>query len=176
MIVVISLNFSYVPSNCRYEGGKEIVYVKPLPVKSEKKEDDEEATPMSTPVCQECRSKRILDFSSTNVIVRVYPPGEPIVAACTDSGSPVPVPTESCTTMETKKRKAPQPVDMSGSRRSKRSKPAKGPFTEHKVVVNKQDTVMDLKLKVTKRTNPQRAMKKRSKKRKIKSGEREDTN
>jgi len=83
--------------------------------------------------------------------VRVYPPGEPVV---TSTDSPL---DESFELVDAKanngylKRKTPSSlVDTSGSRRSRRSKSSKDPFTEHKVMISKQDTVMDLKVKVRK--------------------------
>ncbi|GJJ78122.1 ubiquitin carboxyl-terminal hydrolase 48 [Entomortierella parvispora] len=151
---VVLLDDEWTALSNLYEGGKEVIYVKPSPVKPE--EDDispSPTTPVSTPVCEECRNKRILDFSSANIIVRVYPPGEPIVAI---AESPL---DEDLDLVDAKanngyhKRKSPSSVvDMTGSRRSRRSKSSKDPFTEHKVVVNKQDTVMDLKVKIMQKT------------------------
>ncbi|KAG0048766.1 hypothetical protein BGZ83_006323 [Gryganskiella cystojenkinii] len=175
-----------------YEGGKEIVYVKqpasssPLKIEG-KTETDEYMTPTlpkSTPTCQECRSKRILNFTSANIFVRVYPPGEttilPIevdptsISTSLPSSSPPaangsgsmsaeesakdskPNSSSSNDNKGSPKRKALPSSSFAsdmGSRRSKRYRPAKGPFTEHRVQVTKFDTIMDLKIKIMNKTS-----------------------
>ncbi|KAF9090462.1 hypothetical protein BGX29_011475 [Mortierella sp. GBA35] len=153
-----------------YGGGPEII----ITMQESMDTDDDSAqaatrlTVQSTPAhCPECRNERILDFSSTTFIIRVYAPGESAVEeqtkasptnsevalSPTNSVSAKVCPSSTDSKSTTSKRKqAPANVET-GSRRSKRTKAAKSPFKEIRIPVSKRDTIMDLKMKIMQKTD-----------------------
>ncbi|KAG0199905.1 hypothetical protein BGX33_011321 [Mortierella sp. NVP41] len=153
-----------------YGGGPEII----ITMQKSMDTDDDSAqaatrlTVQSTPAhCPECRNERILDFSSTTFIIRVYAPGESAVEeqtkasptnsevalSPTNSVSAKVCPSSTDSKSTTSKRKqAPANVETE-SRRSKRTKAAKSPFKEIRIPVSKRDTIMDLKMKIMQKTD-----------------------
>ncbi|KAF9303117.1 hypothetical protein BGZ74_004312 [Mortierella antarctica] len=142
-----------------YGGGPEISIVRQQAFSESDPQETKYCTESSPAVCQECRSKRVLDFESAPLFIRIYSPGDPIV------GEELTLPTgtnapdsDICHSLEegsskTGKRKGAAPKsDSYGSRRSKRAKPEKDPFKQMVVYVGKGDTVRDLKLKIMQKT------------------------
>ncbi|KAI1316284.1 hypothetical protein EDD11_010192 [Mortierella claussenii] len=114
-------------------------------------------------VCCTCRNERILDFSCTTLLIRVFNSGETADGLSLSKADPF-TPTgedASCvahpTAVQKLKRKQ-QPAsairpEFLGTRRSKRSKTTKTPYKEIKILVSKWETVMELKLKIMQKTN-----------------------
>ncbi|KAF9147747.1 Ubiquitin carboxyl-terminal hydrolase 48 [Linnemannia schmuckeri] len=144
-----------------YEGGPEVVIMKQefMETDDSSAQDHGFFTVRSTPShCPECR---LLDFSSTTLIVRIYNPGEPVVgdeASCTPAStddSQAPTPTNgsprSNITMNTKSKRKQVPIyGATGTRQSKRIRTGKIPYVERTFAdVSKNTTVMDLKMKAS---------------------------
>jgi hypothetical protein len=100
---------------------------------------------------------RILDFSTTTLIVRVHSQGESggkkddSVVLSSEQGNTTSDQIEVCSTgpSAVKRKQVHEALGQEfGTRRSKRSKPTKKPYKEIKIPVDKWETVMDLKLKV----------------------------
>ncbi|KAG0329757.1 Ubiquitin carboxyl-terminal hydrolase 48 [Dissophora globulifera] len=147
-----------------YGGGPEVTVIRSEMMQLDDDVDTTEngAILVTTPgLCRDCRNERILDFSSTTLIVRVYSPGEGVVesngtvtatAELTAKGATVTeTPLETANKANLSKRK--QAMIDTGSRRSKRTKATKKPYREIKIVVSKWDSVMDVKLKIMQKTD-----------------------
>ncbi|KAF9358109.1 hypothetical protein BGX26_002477 [Mortierella sp. AD094] len=144
-----------------YGGGPRVLIKKIETIQT----DDENAsiqfiTHSDPNLCSACRIERILDFSSTTLVIRVYTPGKATdedgdtVGEQTSTESPEVVPKvpPSNKSSKTKRKQAPVPKGEFGARRSKRVKAIKRSYKEIKVPVSKYDTVMDLKLKIMQKT------------------------
>ncbi|KAG0347299.1 hypothetical protein BG004_008041 [Podila humilis] len=121
-------------------------------------------------VCQDCRDKRVLDFASAPLHIRIYSPDDaaviendttPRAISKTDSevnrsavtaGSSQPASGKS--NASNKRKKTAPKSESLGTRRSKRSKPEANAnaFKEIVVHVSKDDTVMSLKRKIMQKT------------------------
>ncbi|KAF9023453.1 Ubiquitin carboxyl-terminal hydrolase 48 [Haplosporangium bisporale] len=151
-----------------YGGGPEIsimhrqlAFSESDPQESKHESDPQESkhgTESSPGVCQECRSKRVLDYESAPLFIRIYAPGDAIVGEEATESANAPAPdidhlsiAESSSKSSKRKKAAPK-SDSYGSRRSKRAKPEKDPFKQVVVHVGKSDTVRDLKLKIMQKT------------------------
>jgi hypothetical protein len=103
---------------------------------------------------------RLLDFAFTTLTVRVYEPGEstvdekvPASPTSTDpsqaSTSSKASPSSNTTNSVKSKRKQAPATPAAGMRQSKRLKESKNPYKEIRIQnISKEDTVMDLKMKV----------------------------
>ncbi|KAF9277640.1 hypothetical protein BGZ68_009156 [Mortierella alpina] len=108
-------------------------------------------------VCLPCRSRRILDYSSTTFTVRVYSAGNGALSQPTPESEHAASAVESAhsgsTESSSKRRMVPlQPKADEGTRRSKRTRATKSPFKQIRILVSKWDTTMDLKLKIMQKT------------------------
>ncbi|KAI8605212.1 hypothetical protein EDD21DRAFT_364219 [Dissophora ornata] len=148
-----------------YEGGPEITVTRTEVMQPDHVQTNLRSVAESVPsLCSSCRNERILDFSSTTLIIRVFSPGEAGVEgndsiAPSDSGSEK-VPdiqdsgsSKKSSTNKRKKQALSTPTLEIGSRRSKRSKATKKPYKEIKIPVSKWETVMGLKLKIMQKTD-----------------------
>ncbi|KAF9121814.1 hypothetical protein BGW39_010236 [Mortierella sp. 14UC] len=151
-----------------YDVVPEIVITKQALMETEESSDqrDEVFTVQSTPaLCSECRNERILNFAFTTLTVRVYEPGEVAVDekasaspastdVAQDSASNKGSPTSNITNSAKSKRKLAPATSATGTRQSKRLKESKNPYKEIRIQnISKEDTVMDLKLKIMKKTD-----------------------
>ncbi|KAI9233937.1 MAG: hypothetical protein BYD32DRAFT_424713 [Podila humilis] len=142
-----------------YGGGPEIsIMHRQLALSESDPQESNHGTESSPGVCQECRSKRVLDYESAPLFIRIYAPGDAIVGEEATESANAPAPdidhlsiAESSSKSSKRKKAAPK-SDSYGSRRSKRAKPEKDPFKQVVVHVGKSDTVRDLKLKIMQKT------------------------
>ncbi|KAF9936748.1 hypothetical protein BGZ67_002019 [Mortierella alpina] len=108
-------------------------------------------------VCSPCRSRRVLDYSSTTFTVRVYSAGNGALSQLAPQpGHAVPAVASAfsgSTESPSKRRMMPLlPKADEGTRRSKRTRATKSPFKQIRILVNKWETTMDLKLKIMQKT------------------------
>ncbi|KAF9932986.1 hypothetical protein FBU30_006810 [Linnemannia zychae] len=123
------------------------------------------STIQSNPVhCPDCRNERVLDFSTTTLIVRVYEPGKSAInedagVRCTNIDIPpdttsTKYETSSTATNPKSKRKQTLATHATGIRQSKRIKESKNPYKEIRIQnISKEDTVMVLKMKIMEKTD-----------------------
>ncbi|KAF9990638.1 hypothetical protein BGZ75_000836 [Mortierella antarctica] len=108
-------------------------------------------------VCSPCRSRRVLDYSTTTFTVRVYSAGNGALSQLAPQpGHAVPAVASAfsgSTESPSKRRMMPLlPKADEGTRRSKRTRATKSPFKQIRILVNKWETTMDLKLKIMQKT------------------------
>ncbi|KAF9363782.1 hypothetical protein BGX34_003330 [Mortierella sp. NVP85] len=145
-----------------YGGGPDIVISLTEEIPLDGNQNGAHSTIESTPpLCSACRNERILDFSTTTLIVRVYSQGESggkkdDSVVLSEQGNTTSDQNEVCSTgpSAAKRKLVHEALGQEfGTRRSKRSKPTKKPYKEIKIPVDKWETVMDLKLRIMQKTN-----------------------
>ncbi|KAF9914932.1 hypothetical protein BX616_007272 [Lobosporangium transversale] len=119
-------------------------------------------------VCLACRNERILDFTSTTLLIRLHSSDEnrskdnrsgavapPSQTLAPPSLQRVPSPTVFLNDTQSKRKNMFSTTSNlgMGTRRSKRSKVTKKSYKEIKLQVSKWETIMELKLKIMQKTN-----------------------
>ncbi|CAO3575229.1 unnamed protein product [Mortierella alpina] len=142
-----------------YGGAPEVSVTKADSVEANNEQSSSRSRTVSIPmVCSLCRSKRILDYSSTTFTVRVYSVGNGALSQLAPHSEHAVPAVDSAlsdsTEPSSKRRMVPfLAKEDHGTRRSKRTRATKNPFKQIKIPVNKLDTTMDLKLKIMQKTN-----------------------
>ncbi|KAF9113644.1 hypothetical protein BGX27_001119 [Mortierella sp. AM989] len=146
-----------------YGGGPNVMITVTEVIQADKGLPSVQSVAESSPsLCSSCRNERILDFSSTTFLIRVYSSGKAIdedgdstEAPPSTESSEITLKVHRSTKSSTTKRKQAPPVLKReiGARRSKRVKATKKEYKEIKVHVSKWDTVMDLKLRIMQKTD-----------------------
>ncbi|KAF9430011.1 hypothetical protein BGZ94_008670 [Podila epigama] len=105
----------------------------------------------------------LLDYDDAPLFIHVYSPGATILeepesertngSIVSETGPPPSNRAAVGNNKDGKRKDGPDVRQYNGSRRSKRLKSEKSPFKKHIVYISKNDTVMDLKRKITKVTN-----------------------
>ncbi|KAF9172195.1 hypothetical protein BGX20_006154 [Mortierella sp. AD010] len=145
-----------------YGGGPKILIPKTEAIQTDCEYTSTQSVTDSDPsLCSACRIERILDFSSTTLVIRVYASGKATDDNGGTTGGQTPtespeavsrVPPSNKLSKAKRKQAPPIPEGEFGARRSKRVKAVKKSYKEIKVPVSKHDTVMDLKLKIMQKT------------------------
>ncbi|KAF8958298.1 hypothetical protein BGZ46_002001, partial [Entomortierella lignicola] len=145
-----------------YGGGPKVVITKVELVETQEENTSVQTITMSEPsLCLACRNERILDFSSTILVIRVYTPGNTtegdgdlpeVLASNGRAETPSVFPSTKSSAVKRKK-SSPELKREVGTRRSKRVKAIKRSYKEIRVPVSKWDTVMELKLKIMQKTD-----------------------
>ncbi|KAF9438453.1 hypothetical protein BGZ76_007846 [Entomortierella beljakovae] len=138
-------------------GGGPTVVIKTAKAKNESSccDSDESIVETTPSLCIACRNERILDFSSTVFVIRVYTSKKTadgdVPSNSTELNSVDSSPNKSLGTK--RKQGATTTRSEAGTRRSKRVKPSERLYKEIKIPTSKWDTVMDLKLKIMQKTD-----------------------